>query len=443
MAVQPEDVRLLTNDRFRRLLESRAVSHVAQNAVLYTLLILVVNETDSSVQSTILITALILPSIVLGIPVGSLADILPRRALLVVGHALRALLVVAMIGSVDDLWTIYLLVLAFSTVSQLVGPAEASALRDLVRPNQLASGNSWLQLATMVGQGVGAVIMAPLILKLFDVEVSLSVAVAVYAGAVVIAWTVRGLPARSSDEGFQETRSLGAMLDGLAAGWNVLRSSRPAFLALVYLTVVWTLAKAVAVLAPRYTRDVLDIDTENTIFVVAPAAIGALLALLLTPPLVRWLGAVRVAAAGFVLYILGIVALGLVVLVRDFIVENMQLGFAFVEQEVGVSSISVVTMAMILAIPVGFAATAVSVAGKAVLNQEAPEGKQARVFATQTALSDALSLLPLFAIGAVAELVGVREVLLVAAVIALVAGVYLTLSRRFGPPPRVQPAQAG
>jgi len=108
---------------------------------------------------------------------------------------------------------------------------------------------------------------------------------------------------------------------------------------------------------------------------------------------------------------------------------------------VGVSS--VVTMAMMLAIPVGFAATVVGVAAKAVLNQEAPEGKQGRVFATQSALSDALSLLPLFAIGGVAELVGVREVLLVAAVLAFVAGVYLTVSRRFGPPPQVQPAEAG
>jgi len=188
---------------------------------------------------------------------------------------------------------------------------------------------------------------------------------------------------------------------------------------------------------------VLDIETENTVFVVAPAAIGALAALLLAPPLARRLGALRVAVAGFVLYILGIVGLGLVVLVRDFIVDSVDIGFTFVEQEVGVSSLSIVTMAMILAIPVGFAATVVGVAAKAVLNQEAPEGKQGRVFATQSALSDALSLLPLFVIGGVAELVGVREVLLVAAVAAFLAGVYVSVSRRFGPPPDLQPAGAG
>jgi len=265
------------------------------------------------------------------------------------------------------------------------------------------------------------------------------VAAAMFLWAAFIVSLVTGLRARASGEGGQ--RGEGSLMDALIAGWAVLRSSRRAFLALVYLTVVGTLAKALAVLAPHYTKDVLNIDTENMVFVVAPAAIGALVALLLAPPLARWLGALRVAAAGFVLYVLGIIGLGLVVLVRDFLLENVDLGLAFVEREVGVSS--VVTMAMILAIPVGFAATVVGIAGKAVLNQEAPEGKQARVFATQSALSDALSLLPLFAIGVVAEVVGVREVLLVAAATALVAGVYLTVSRRFGPPPQVQPAEAG
>ncbi|HEU5319480.1 MAG TPA: hypothetical protein VFX28_01670, partial [Methylomirabilota bacterium] len=232
----------------------------------------------------------------------------------------------------------------------------------------------------------------------------------------------------------------GGLAESLAAGWSVLWTSRRAFLALVYLTVVGTLAKALAVLAPHYTREVLKIATENTVFVVAPAAIGALVALLLTPPLARRLGAARMAAFGFVLYVLGVVGLGVIVYVKDFIVDHMELALPIVEREVGVSSVDIVTMAMILAVPIGFAATMVGVAGKAVLNEEAPEGKQGRVFATQGALSDALSLLPLFAIGGVAELVGVREVLLVAAALAFTAGVYLSVSRRFGPQPQVRAA---
>ncbi len=439
MAVQPEDVRLLANDRFRRLLESRAVGQIGQNALLYTLLILIVNETGSSIYSTLLVMAFILPSILLGLPAGGLADVLPRRPLLVLGYVIRAALATGMIVYSDDVWTVLLLVLAFSTVGQLTGPAESAALPVLVRRDQLAAGNSLFVLSVMVGQAVGAVVLAPFILKLFGARVSLGVAAAMFLWAAFIASLMTGLRASADDAGAR--RGEGGLIDALAAGWMVLRSSRRAFLALVYLTVVGTLGKALAVLAPHYADDVLRIDTENTVFVVAPAAIGALAALLLAPPLARWLGALRVAFAGFVIFVLGILGLGLVVLLRDFLLENVELGLAFVEREVGVSS--VVTMAMILAIPVGFAATVVGIAGKAVLNQEAPEGKQGRVFATQSALSDALSLLPLLAIGGVAELVGVREVLLVAAVAALLAGLYLSVSRRFGPPPQVQPAEAG
>jgi MFS family permease len=439
MAVQPKDVRLLANDRFRRLLGSRAVGQTGQNVLLYTLLILIVNETGSSIYSTLLVTAFILPSILLGLPAGGLADVLPRRPLLVLGYVLRAALAVGMIVSTDDVWTILLLVLAFSTVGQLTGPAESAALPILVGRDQLAAGNSLFVLSVMVGQVLGAIILAPFTLKLFGARASLGVAAAAFLWAAFIVSLVTGLRARPVGEVLQKGE--GGLVEALTAGWTVLRSSRRAFLALVYLTVVGTLGKALAVLAPHYTKDVLNIDTENTVFVVAPAAIGALAALLLAPALTRWLGALRVAAAGFVLYILGIVGLGLVVLVRDFLLENVQLGLAFVERQVGVSS--VITMAMILSIPVGFAATVVGVAAKAVLNQEAPEGKQGRVFATQSALSDALSLLPLFAIGGVAELVGVREVLLVAAVVAFLVGVYLSVSRRFGPPAQGPPTGAG
>jgi MFS family permease len=286
-------------------------------------------------------------------------------------------------------------------------------------------------LSLMVGQGVGAVALAPFILKFISAETCLAIAALLLAAAAFIVTSVTGL--RAVDGG-ETPPPAGGLMESLAAGWSVLWTSRRAFLALVYLTVVGTLAKALAVLAPHYTRDVLKIATENTVFVVAPAAIGALLALVVTPPLARWVGAARMAALGFVLYVLGIVALGLIVYVRDFIVDHVELGIPLVEREVGVSSVDIVTMAMILAIPLGFAATVVGVAGKAVINEEAPQGKQGRVFATQGALSDALSLLPLFAIGGVAEVVGVREVLLVAAVVAFLAGVYLSVSRRFGPP---------
>ena len=438
MAVQPEDIRLFANHSFRRLIESRAIGQIGQSALLFTLLLIIIDEKDSSLYSTALVIAFILPSILLGLIAGGLADILPRRPVLVLGYLVRMGIVVLMIFEKESVWNLYVLAFIFSSVGQVTGPSEAASLPVLVGRERLAAANSWMVLSVMLGQAAGTVALAPFMIKLFGFTASLSVSAAVFVGAALLILAATDMSRRGEPPPREGT----GLFEAMAAGWRVLRTSRPAFQALVYLTVVGTLSKALAVLAPRYTRDVLHIEAENVVFIVAPAAIGALLALLITPPLARVMGSLRVAVVGFLLYVTGIMALGAIALVQDTIAENLQLepGLSFVESEVGVSSI--ITMAMILAIPIGFAATMAGVAGRAVLNEEAPEGKQGRVFATQSALSDAISLGPLLAIGGVAELVGVREVLLVAALTSLVAGVYLALSRRFGPPPAPEPAPA-
>ncbi len=309
MAVQPEDVRLLANNSFRRLMESRAVGQIGQNAMLFTLLILIVNKTSSSIQSTLLVTAFILPSIFLGLPAGGLAEILPRRPLLVLGYVFRAGLVVGMIIYADNVWAVLLLVLAYSTGNQFTGPAESAALPGMVRRDQITGGNSWMLFTIMVGQAVGAVALAPFMLKIFDVRASLGMSAGLFLTAAFIVSQVAGLRAGAGGEGGQ--REHGSLMDALTVGWKVLRSSRQAFLALVYLTVVATLSRALAVLAPRYAEDVLGIDGEDVVFLVAPAAVGALVALVVTPPLARRFGAVRVAAVGFVLYVLAIAGLAL------------------------------------------------------------------------------------------------------------------------------------
>jgi len=425
--MEQDSLPLLKNEPFRRLLVSRATGQLAQTALLYALLIWVVEKTNSSIHTTLLITAFTLPSIVVGLPAGALAESLPRRPLLVLGYIIRAVVVGAILYFRDDIWFVYLLLLILSTVGQLTGPAESAAVPVMVEREQVPSANSFFVLSVMVGQVGGAVILAPFLLKIFGFPTVLAVAAAVFLLAAEVVYGVKGLQkARAAAAGDRVSRP--GITAALAEGWRVLGSSNKAFMALVYLTIGATLTRSLAVLAPQYTHDVLGIQVENAVFVMAPAAIGSLLALLLTPLLARMLGASRAAALGFVLLLLGFIGLGLVVYVRAFILDHLDLGISFVEDKVGVSS--VITIAMILAVPVGMAVTMVLVACKAVLNQEAPPGTQARVFATQSAVSDALSLPPLFVIGAIGELAGPRAVLLVAAAAGLFAATCLSVSRR-------------
>ena len=439
MAIEPQDIRLLSNPRFRRLLQSRVVGQTAQNALLYTLLILVVEETGSSVQSTVLIIALTLPSVILGIPAGAIADMLPKRLTLTVGYLLRAVVVVALIVYGDDVWAIFLLAAAFSSVGQFFSPAEAAAVPAIVRQEQIPAANSLMVLALVLGQVAGMVVLAPFLFKIGgDVPVFIVVAILFVAATWVVVTIPAGLPTLET----AAAASLG-FIDSMREGFRILRTQRHTYLAVVYLSTTLALGKVLLILIPEYTKDVLHISAEDTVFVAAPAAIGAGVGLLLAPMAARFIGSWRVVAFGFILFLLGLVSLGLIVYIRDFIQANLDLGITFVEERVGVSS--VITVTMLLAIPLGLAFSLVSVGARAVMNEAAPQHAQGRVFSVQIAAGDLLSLLPLLIIGAVADLVGVRATLLASAISALALAAYLTFSRRFGPPPVAaqRPLQAG
>jgi len=429
-----DDVRLLRNPRFRRLLVTRVIGQTAQNAMVYALFILVVQETGSSIHSTLLVMAFALPSIILGIPGGAIADMLPRRFTLTAGYVLRAAIVGTLIFYSDDTVSIYLLAAAFSTVGQFFGPAEAAVVPVLVRREQLPAANALMVLTLIMGQTAGMVVLAPILLKLTDARSVFVAAAALLAwAAYIMGWTTGGF-----SRGAEEKSPAPGLLDAMREGFRILQTDRHAYLAIVYLVTSLSLLKVLVILLPKYTESVLDISTEDTVYVAAPAAIGAGLGLALAPPLSRWLGAWRVVASGFALFLLGLVGLGLVVYVRDFIQSHLDLGVSFVEDEAGVSS--VITVSMMLAVPLGLAFSLVSVAARVVMNEQARPEAQGRVFAVQMAIGDFVSLVPLLLVGVVADVVGVRATLLLSALTAVLAAGYLTFSRRFGPPAEPPPA---
>jgi MFS family permease len=422
-----DDVRLLKNARFRRLLESRLVGQTAQNALLYSLLILLVKHSGSSIHSTLLIVAITIPAIIFGIPAGTLADFLPRRFSLTFGYLARAGVSAALFYFHGDLWHIYGLVLLNASIGQLFSPAEQAAVPTLVRRDQLSAANSLMMLTLVLGQIAGIVMIAPLLIWLIAPEAVFLLCAGLFLfAAYIIGW----LTADFAPLPGERTKGMG-FVAAMMEGFHILRNDRRAYLAMLYLVTATALSRVLIILLPKYTRDVLQISPEDTAFVAAPAAIGAALGLVFVPVGVRLFGAWRVVIFGFATLLVGMLGLGLVVYVRDFIIQNFNFGFGFLEFDAGVPS--VITMAMLLAIPLGFAYTLVSVGTRVVMNQQAPLEAQGRVFAVQTALGDTLSLLPLLLVGVVADLVGARATLLASAAAAMAATGYLTFSHRWGP----------
>jgi len=429
MAVRPEDIRLLANPRFRRLLESRVLGQTAQNAMLYAMLILVVQESGSSVQSAILVAAFTLPGIVLSLPAGATADVIPKRLTLTLGYLLRAVIAAALIYYGDDLAYIYLLAAASSVVLQFFSPAEAATVPSLVRWEQLTAANSWMLFILILGQIAGMVVMAPLLLKALDARAVFVACTALFLIATyVIGWMASGF-----SEYREKKPGAAGFFEMTQEGFRILRNNRRAYLSTIYLTTAIALSRVLVVLLPKYTENVLNINAEDTVFIAAPAALGAGIGLLVAPPLARLIGAWRIVAPAFVLFLLGLIALGLSVYVDEAIRGRFDLGTIDLGEETfGVSG--AITVTMMLAIPLGFAFTLVSVASRVVMNQQAPPEAQGRVYAVQMALGDLLSLPLLLLVGVVADSVGVRATLLAVSLTAAAGAMYLTSWRRSGSP---------
>jgi len=427
MQASEDDIRedlLLRGSPFRRLFESRLVGQVASNAMLYALLILLV-EDGSSLQATAFVIALTLPSVILGIPGGTVADIVPRRLTMLGSYLARAAIAGALVYYGGNLIYIYLLVMAHSTIGQVFGPAEAAVVPAVVRRDRLPAANALMTLGLMVGQIAGMVVLAPVLIKLLSPDAVFVMCALLF---LVAAWIV--LLARRFTAPVDDSVPAMGFIDATKHGFEIVRTDRRAYLAIVYLVISLALSKVLIILLPEYTRSVLDIEPEDAVYVALPAAIGAALALLVVPLMSRLLGAWRVAALGFVLLLLGLFGLGFVVYLRDFILENWDIGIGFVEDEVGVSS--VITVTMLLAVPLGFAFTLVGVASRVVLNEQAPPEAQGRVFSVQMAIGDLLTLVPLLLIGAAADIFGVRTTLITATAAATILSAYLTFGRRFG-----------
>src|SRR5437867_11848107 len=81
------------NGAFMRLWIAQALTQTAQNAIWFALLVIVEEATHSTTQLGITILAVIIPSVLFGVPAGAYVDFWDKRTVMVVTKALRAVVV--------------------------------------------------------------------------------------------------------------------------------------------------------------------------------------------------------------------------------------------------------------------------------------------------------------------------------------------------------------
>jgi MFS family permease len=397
------------------LVASRFMSESSQQMITYAALIAI--GASSSLKASMVMVATLLPQAMFGLVGGAIADWFPRRLALMVGYSLQAAICFSLPFVVGDtLFGVLGLIFLVYAVAQVSAPAEASIVPQVVEESQLVSANSWISFAVVAGSVFGTVIVAPILVKLLDIK-----PVFVFAGILFTLAALRLVALRIGKPKTVDPLKLERQAD-FATVFRWLRDHRQAFLMLSLGVLAGAANFAMVMLAPRYTVEVLDVeDPSNAVYIFWTSGFGLLLGLLLGPGLVRALGAWTTAVGGFVLITVSLFFLGIIDGSVDLmnsisLIGVYKLGFLPVSDRLAGASL--------LALPLGFGITIATLSAQTFLNATVPENMQGRVFSIYLVLRNGSAVLPLLAMGLVAEVTGVQVVTALAPFLLLGLAIY-------------------
>ena len=435
---------VLTNRSFLLLWLAQLISQSAQNAILFTLLVLVTDLTEGSTFTSILVLSFVIPSVVFGVFSGVLVDMWSKRLLLIYTNLARALLAIGFLLAREQVGLLIVISIFFATASQLFGTADAVTVPSVVPKHQLIAANSMFSMAVTGSQLAGMIFLAPILLPAFGENgpvVLFSVATVMFAVSVMCA---RLMPPIQSDDGthdrqwpsFRELRdAAGDYAQTLRTLWRDPVSS----LALIHYATGSSLVLLFAVLVPRYMQAVLQVAPDKAVTIFAPVGIGAIVGLRALPYIVGRLGKNRTVIAGLCGLSLFVIALGFVEPIANLLERTERVNPFSEDQRAGGLSI-LVLLTMAFAGPLGFTYALVNAPAQTVLHERAPAEMRGRVFAAQVVLANAVGILPLILAGSVADIFGVSPVLFaIALTMAAIAGVSIYLEAKWSvgtrPPP--------
>ncbi len=408
---------LLHDTRFLALWLTQVLSQLAQYAVLFTLLVVVVKLTGSSTYTSLLILSFIVPSLIFGMLAGILVDRWGKERSMAFASILRAAASILLFFFHDTLWAIYALNLVFAGASQFFNPAVVALIPTLVERERLMAANSIYNFTVTGSQFFGMVFLAPTLIKTAGQDWMFVAAAFLFALSAGSAYYLQKKEHRLDTE--TEIAPLSSIGDSLRQLWQLLRSDSATILAMLHLSLGSTLVLLFVIIMPLYMNDILDIPPDNAAFVFAPTGLGALLGLRSLGWLGRRWNKTQIVIAGLIGLAASLVALSLVDQLADLLrgSESLNPGrFA------GLSLL--VTLTMAFSFPMGFFFALLSAPAQTILHERAPAEIRGRVFGSQIAAANAVSLLPLLLVGGITDLVGVSWVLVLIALTLLTVAAF-------------------
>ncbi|MPZ22649.1 MAG: MFS transporter, partial [Dehalococcoidia bacterium] len=396
------------------LVGSRFLTESSQQMLTYAALIAL--GAESSLIAALIMIATVAPQAMFGLFGGVIADSIPKRLALMLGYGAQAAMCLSvpfLLG--DSLLGVLGLIFLVYAVSQISAPAENAIVPLVVDQRSYTAANSWINFSITAGSVFGTVAVAPILVKLFDVRPVFVVAAVFFAiGAL------RLLALRTPRKQVADPLKLDRQADfRYVFGW--LGANRQAYLMLSLGVLAGAANFAMVMLAPRYTAEVLDNDPTNAVYIFWTSGLGLILGLVVGSPIIGVLGSWNSAVFGFglitaSLFLLGVIDVTVTLLDPTGLLTAYKLGFLPITDRMAAAAL--------MALPLGFGITVAGLAAQSYLNQAVPESLQGRVFSVYLVLRNGSAIIPLLAMGLIAEITGVQVVTALAPFLLLGLAIY-------------------
>jgi MFS family permease len=398
---------------FQHLVVSRFLSDMAQQALLFGVLVALARHGASSFQIALVGIAALIPPATLGLYGGIAADALSKRVALVGTYGLQAtlcFLVPVVLGT--TVLDVMLLLLAVHALAQISLPAESSAIPLVASDEELASATSLIGMASAVGMGLGAALVGPVVVRVFGVNVMIYLAGILLLVAASRVFNVPSVTQRAEAKYETPRAAVRTALD-----WLV---HHPAVLTMIVVGVLSGTANTIIqTLGPRYVQSALGVDPADAAYVFAPSTVGLILALIVAPLAIRLFHERVSALVGLFLTVTAVFLLGMVGTVSGIVDPVNPLR---VTGLIGINLGEKLRTAGFLALPLAFGVSLTSASIQTYINRRVPVRFQGRTFAMQSWLRNGTAIFPLLGFGALATVFGMEKVLLITPVVLIGLG---------------------
>lgn len=398
------------------------LSQIASNMTNFILLLVVFSLTNSNTAVSGIMIAFLLPAILFGVFAGVFVDHQDKKHVLTVTNVARAIILLLLAFTQNNLFSVYLLTFTVATATQFFIPAETPMIPLLVEKKLLLSANALFGIAFYGSLLVAYALSGPLLIFSGQQNVFFALSLMFLAASVF-----SSLIKRTSDVKKQSKLGKSLTVGGeIKIALQTIFGSRKISHSFLLLALSQILVLVIAVIGPGFAKQILQIPVSSfPLLFVMPAALGMGVGAFILTNYFHSVSKDKIINIGLFVTAVAIFLLPFGgQLVRQPFISSMNSQVPLVLQ------LTKLHFMIMLAFFSGLANAFMFVPANTLIQEETSDEMRGKIYGALNTLISLLSLLPIVIVGSLADIFGVGSVLLALGICVGIIGIIRLITTR-------------